>query len=161
MIGDSRFKSHLWYLRTSCYLQLYEETHTQVYERWHLQGLQSLEKNITSCYFRFVPTKYVQHQNNLCKYVHMLLARKYDLLANDRVEWYTYPVLENEHAIRFCRLSSTNTPHGTKQQVWYLSVRKNERHAIVIDIAVPSDHNILREGRRRNPELPGPQLRAE
>lgn len=94
------------------------------------------------------PTKYVQRHDNLCKYVHMLLARKYDLLANDQVEWYAYdpdPVLENEHAKILWNfpVQTDHTVRHNKPDI--LLVDKNERHAIIIDIAVPSDYNITRK----------------
>ena len=86
------------------------------------------------------PSKYIQRHGNLCKYVHMLLSRNYNLLANrslsctgeraSQILW-NLPV-QKDHTIRH------NKPD-------ILLVEKHERHAIIIDIAGPSDYNIIRK----------------
>ena len=93
------------------------------------------------------PTKYIERHDNVCRYIHLCLARKFDLLQ-EYPPWYKYdpePLLENENVKILW-----NFPVQTDRRVAHnkpdiLMVNKKEREISIIDIAVPNDSNISRK----------------
>jgi hypothetical protein len=93
------------------------------------------------------PTKYLQRHDNLCKYIHIQLTKKYNIETNDP-KWYEYdpePHLENEDVKILWNfpVQTDRTVHHNKPDI--LIIEKKERKAFIIDIAVPNDANIMRK----------------
>ena len=98
-------------------------------------------------------TKYTERHDNVCKLIHMQLARKYELLDNNIEEkWFKYdpePLLEDENTkilwnfpIQTDHLVRHNKPD-------LLVIEKKKRKAFIIDIAVPNDNNIMKKRREK------------
>ena len=89
-------------------------------------------------------TKYIERHDNICRYIHVLIAEKYDLLA-EYPKWYQYdpePLLENE-TIKIL----WNFPIQTDRRLRHIKpditiLNKISRTATLVDVAVPIDTNI-------------------
>lgn len=147
---------------TICAIQ--EQAITTKYTRKHIfktsdddrcrackQAPETIHHIISSC-SKLAPTKYLQRHNNLCKYIHILLAEKYDFLKEQAI-WYKYdpePYLENE-AVKILwdfPVQTDRTVAHNKPDI--LLFQKTKKKVFLIDIAVPNDENI---GRKRNEKI--------
>ncbi|XP_066930545.1 uncharacterized protein [Clytia hemisphaerica] len=90
------------------------------------------------------PTKYLKRHNDLAKYLHILLLQKHQLDTNDHI-WYNYtppPVIENHQTKILWDFSIQTDHHLQHNKPDILILHKNQRRAIIVDIAVPNDSNI-------------------
>ena len=63
------------------------------------QHKETIQHFISGC-STLAPTKYIERHDNVCKYIHLLLANKYNLMEGIP-KWYEYdpePLLENDSA---------------------------------------------------------------
>ena len=97
-------------------------------------------------------TKYIERHDNVCRYIHLRLAEKYNLLT-EYPPWYRYspePLLEND-TVKIL----WNFPIQTDRRINHnkpdiLVFGKKEREISIIDIAVPNDSNI---SQKRNEKI--------
>lgn len=90
-------------------------------------------------------TEYLQRHNNVAKIIHQALARESDLIK-ENMPYYKYlpeQVLSNERAkILWDTAIVTDRPvEANKPDIVVFD--KTTRRAIIIDVAVPLDHNLL------------------
>lgn len=100
--------------------------------------------HITSGCTAMAPTKYLQRHNNLAKYIHILLLEKYGL-TDENLKWYNHTpsdVIENAatKVLWDFPIQTDHEIHHNKPDI--IVLRKNEKNATIIDIAVPNDANI-------------------
>ena len=93
----------------------------------------------------FAPTLYTNRHDNLCKYIHILLSKKYNLL-NDEPQWYQYdpkPVLEdtNTKILWNFPIQTDHSINHNKPDI--IIFEKIKKHVFIIDIAIPNDFNII------------------
>jgi len=98
------------------------------------------------------PTKYIERHDNVCRYIHLLLAEKYDLLA-EYPQWYQYdpePLLENE-VVKILWNFPVQTDRRTRfNKPDILVIDKTTRRITIIDVAIPVDTNI---SKKRNEKI--------
>ena len=90
------------------------------------------------------PTKYLKRHDDLGKYVHALLCKKYDII-DEIPPWYLYhpiDVIENEQA-KILWNFSIQTDHEVRHNRPDITlINKRTRTVALIDISCPNDHNI-------------------
>jgi len=94
------------------------------------------------------PTKYTERHDNVCRYVHLLLAEKHAIIQPKTLKWYQYdpePLLENADVKILW-----NFPVQTDRRVAHnkpdiIVINKRKREVNIIDVAVPLDCNIARK----------------
>ena len=99
------------------------------------------------------PTKYIERHDDVCKYIHLLLANKYNLMG-EIPKWYEYdpePLLENHSTKVILELCCLHRRVNHKKPDIVVQ-EKAERKIYIIDIAsdiaVPNDVNISRTQRK-------------
>lgn len=102
-------------------------------------------KHITSACSSLAQTDYTHRHNQISHIVHQKLAIKHKLISGKVVPYYQYapkPVLESQsHKIYFDRAILTDkTIHNNRPDITMID--KINKHAYLIDIAVPNTHNI-------------------
>ena len=94
------------------------------------------------------PTKYTQRHDNVCRYIHLLLAEKNSFIEPNTTKWYQYdpePILENDT----CKIL-WNFPVQTDRRISHnkpdiITIDKRTREIQLIDIAIPLDSNIAQK----------------
>ena len=115
------------------------------------QHKETIQHVISGCP-TLAPTKYIERHDNVCKYIHLLLANKYNLME-EIPKWYEYdpePLLENDSAKVLWNFPVQTDRRVNHNKPDILVLEKVERKIYIIDIAVPNDVNI---SRKRNEKI--------
>ena len=157
-LSDSRLKRHT----ESIIMAIQEQAVTTRYIERHLhhttnnstcrncnQYDETIQHIISGCPM-FSTTIYLQRHNNLAKYIYIQLANKFSIPVTQ--QWYQCEpekIIENNAAKilwDFSVQTDKTIPHNKPD---ILLVDKDERKAYVIDIACPSDYNVVKKRREK------------
>ena len=94
------------------------------------------------------PTKYTQRHDNVCRYIHLLLAEKHEFVQPNAVKWHQYdpePILENDTVKILWNFPVQTDRRVTHNKPDIITVNKRSREIQLIDIAIPLDSNIAQK----------------